>query len=128
MTRFLTIDEILYLHTMLIKRFGGLYGIRDRGLLESAVARPQMTFEGKLLYDDLYGQAAAIGHSLLLSHPFFDGNKRTAFAAMDLFFQENGKMIAADDDESEKMILNVIGHQYDEKDLAQWLLRNVDAL
>jgi len=126
--RFLTVDEILYLHTMLIRRFGGLYGVRDRGLLESAAARPLMTFDGRLLYTDIFSRAAALGHSLLISHPFFDGNKRTAFASMDLYLQENGMKMIADDDESEKMVLKVISHAYSEKDLAEWLRRNVEAI
>jgi death on curing protein len=111
---YLTVEQIIFIHNRSIEKFGGIYGIRDKGLLESAVARPMATFGGEDLYKDIYSKASALGHSILLNHPFIDGNKRTAFTSMDLFLQENGLIISADDDECEKMILNVIDRTFDD--------------
>lgn len=86
--RFLTLDEVLAIHDRLIARFGGSAGIRDRGLLESALYRPQTGY-----YDDLLGMAAAMFESLLMNHPFVDGNKRVAFFATDVFLRLNGWVI-----------------------------------
>ncbi len=121
---YLTVEQIIFIHNRSVERFGGVYGMRDRGLLESSVARPAATFGGIDLYRDIYSKTAALGHSILLNHPFIDGNKRTAFTSMDLFFQENGFIINADDDECEAMILNVINKIYDDKKLAEWLKNN----
>ncbi|MEQ8186513.1 MAG: type II toxin-antitoxin system death-on-curing family toxin [Candidatus Eremiobacterota bacterium] len=121
---YLTVEQIIFIHNRSVERFGGAYGIRDRGLLEASVARPAATFGGIDLYRDIYSKAAAPGHSILLNHPFIDGNKRTAFTSMDLFLQENGLIISADDDECEKMILNVVNKIYDDKRLAEWLKNN----
>lgn len=121
---YLTVEQIIFIHNRSIERFGGVYGIRDRGLLEASAARPMATFGTIDLYRDIYSKAAALGHSILLNHPFIDGNKRTAFTSMDLFLQENGLIISADDDECEAMILNVINKIYDDKGLAEWLKNN----
>jgi len=121
---YLTVEQVIFIHNRSLEKFGGIYGIRDKGLLESAVARPMATFGGKDLYKDFYSKASALGHSILLNHPFIDGNKRTAFTSMDLFLQENGLIINADDDECEKMILNVIDKTFDDKQLAEWLKNN----
>ncbi len=83
--QFLSLDEVLALHERLIDRFGGASGIRDRGLLESALYRPQSGY-----YDGLDQMAAALFESLLINHPFIDGNKRVAFFATDVFLRLNG--------------------------------------
>lgn len=121
---YLTVEQIIFIHNRSLARFGGIYGIRDKGLLESAVARPQASFGGKDLYKGIYSKASALFHSLLLNHPFLDGNKRTAFIAADLFLQENGFIITADDDECERIILDVINKIRNDKDLAEWLKNN----
>lgn len=82
--QFLSLDEVLALHERLIGRFGGASGIRDRGLLESALYRPQSGY-----YDGLDQMAAALFESLLINHPFIDGNKRVAFFAADVFLRLN---------------------------------------
>ncbi|MBI2338168.1 type II toxin-antitoxin system death-on-curing family toxin [Candidatus Daviesbacteria bacterium] len=74
----------------MVKRFGGSHGIRDIGLVESAVARPQATFGGKFLYISIFDKAAALLQSLLKNHPFVDGNKRTALTSAGLFLRKNG--------------------------------------
>jgi len=82
---FLTLDEVLEMHSILIKRFGGAAGVRDLGLLESALYRPQTGY-----YSTLFEMAAALFESLINNHPFIDGNKRVAFFATDVFLRMNG--------------------------------------
>lgn len=83
--QFLTLDELLALHERLIERFGGAAGVRDLGLAESALYRPQSGY-----YDDLVAMAAALFESLLMNHAFVDGNKRIAFFGTDVFLRMNG--------------------------------------
>jgi len=125
---YLSIEQVIFIHKRSIDKFGGIYGIRDKGMLEAAIARPQATFGGKDLYSDIYSKAAALGHSILLNHPFLDGNKRTAFTSMDLFLQENGLIITASDDECETLVLNVVKKTYNDRELAEWLKNNTDIL
>ncbi|MCS6903689.1 MAG: type II toxin-antitoxin system death-on-curing family toxin [Candidatus Bipolaricaulota bacterium] len=93
--RYLATDEVLLIHERILERSGGAKGIREWGLLDSAVQRPQATFGGKDLYADLFSKAAVLGHSLVLNHPFVDGNKRTAWEAMHTFIEENGYALRA---------------------------------
>lgn len=88
--RYLSVAQVLALHAMQVGRFGGGEGLRDRGGLEAAVARPQASFGGEDLYPDLPSKAAALMHSLVQSHPFVDGNKRVGAHAMLVFLAENG--------------------------------------
>lgn len=83
--QFLSLDEVLVIHQQVIQAFGGSAGIRDRGLLESALYRPQSGY-----YECLEEMAAALFESLLINHPFVDGNKRVAFFATDVFLRLNG--------------------------------------
>lgn len=83
--QFLSLDEVLEIHTVLIERFGGPPGVRDLGLLESALYRPRSGY-----YGDLVEMAAAMFESLIKNHPFVDGNKRVAFFATDVFVRLNG--------------------------------------
>ena len=89
--RFLSTDEVLEIHQRLIQHFGGPAGVRDRGLLESALYRPRSGY-----YEDLISMAAAMFESLLMNHPFVDGNKRVAFFATDVFLRLNGWYIEVD--------------------------------
>ncbi|MFN2385718.1 MAG: type II toxin-antitoxin system death-on-curing family toxin [Thermoanaerobaculia bacterium] len=81
MTFFLSIEQVLWLHQAQIETFGGSPGVRGRGSLEAAVARPAMTYGGEALYPDLAAKAAAFLHSLVMNHAFIDGNKRVGTAA-----------------------------------------------
>jgi death-on-curing protein len=83
--RFLEVDEVLALHEMQIERYGGSSGIRDRGLLESAVSMPQASFGGVFMHKDLFEMAAAYAFHIAENQPFIDGNKRTALAAALIF-------------------------------------------
>ena len=82
---YLTVADVLGMHTVLMKRFGGAMGVRDPGALEAALFRPQTGY-----YDDIVAEAAALLESLAINHPFVDGNKRVAFAAADVFLRING--------------------------------------
>jgi death-on-curing protein len=121
MTRFLTVPQILFLHTRLIDETGGSHGLRDLGLLEAAQARPQATFEGKLLYPDLFDQAAALMHSLINNHPFLDGNKRPGITAAGLFLQLNGYQLTVGNDELESFTLKVASSRLDIAEISAWL-------
>lgn len=82
---YLTVAEVLSMHSVLIRRYGGASGVRDPGALEAALFRPQTGY-----YDDIVAEAAALLESIALNHPFVDGNKRIAFAVMDVFLRING--------------------------------------
>jgi death on curing protein len=106
-TVFLTVDVVLQVHQRSIEEFGGDTGLRDRGLLESAVAMPQATFGGELLHAGLPEQAAAYYFHLCANHPFVDGNKRAAVAASELFLVLNGSELDATDEELETLTLGI---------------------
>ncbi len=89
--QFLSVDEVLEIHTALIHRFGGAEGVRDKGLLESALYRPRSGY-----YEDLVTMAGAMFESLINNHPFVDGNKRVAFFASDVFLRLNGYKVVVD--------------------------------
>src|SRR5580658_2709213 len=91
MTEYLTTADALFFHQQLIERYGGAPGVRDVGALESALHRPQTGY-----YDTLIHEAAALLESLVQNHPFVDGNKRVAFAVVDVFLRINGYSITAD--------------------------------
>lgn len=95
---YLTSAEVLLIHARLIQRTGGVSGVRDVGLMESAVARPQATFGQNDLYPDVWSKAAALMHSLIKNHPFMDGNKRTALAAAVMFLEMNGYVLTVNSD------------------------------
>ena len=111
-------DEVLLLHTDQIATFGGTAGVRDQGLLESALAQPQATFDGELLHPTLADQAAAYLYHLSRNHPFIDGNKRTAFAVMDAFIEVNGYRLILTDDEAYELTMQVAQGQLSKTDLA----------
>ncbi len=93
--QYLSSAEVLLLHARLIQRTGGSAGVRDMGLLESALARPRASFDQADLYPDLWSKAAALMHSLIKNHPFVDGNKRTALAATAILLELNGHTLTA---------------------------------
>ncbi len=88
--RFLTLSDILLIHSDQIRNYGGLTGVRDLSLLSSALAMPESSFEGKYLHDDIIVMAAAYGYHICQNHPFIDGNKRTALASALVFLDLNG--------------------------------------
>jgi len=95
--------------------------LRDRGGLESAVARPAMTFGGEDLYADVAAKAAALMHSLVMNHPFVDGNKRVGVAAAEFFLEYNGHGMDATDEELEAITLSVAEGKLEAEALAIWI-------
>lgn len=91
MTRYLTLAEVEKLHALVVQQSGGATGLRDRGGLESAMAQPQQTFGGDDFYPTLPAKAAALAHSLVMGHPFVDGNKRVGHAAMEASVGNRGE-------------------------------------
>ena len=104
---FLSVEDVLAIHRRVIEEFGGDIGLRDRGLLESAVAMPQSTFGGEDLHAGVAEKAAAYHFHLCANHPFIDGNKRVAVAASEVFLLINGLELSASDDEIEELTLDV---------------------
>jgi death-on-curing protein len=106
---FLSVDDVLVIHSRVIEEFGGDSGLRDRGLLESAVAMPHSTFDGADLHAGLAGKAAAYHFHLCANHAFVDGNKRVAAATAEFFLLINGFELSATDDEIVELTLGVAG-------------------
>ncbi len=119
--RYLSLAEVLDLHHQLIEQSGGSIGIRDLGNLESALAQPGMTFGGEDLYPTVIDKAVALGFSIIMNHPFIDGNKRTGHAAMEIFLILNGMEISASVDEQEQVILAVASGDLGREDFGEWL-------
>lgn len=107
---YLTTADVLGMHAVLIKRYGGADGIRDLGAVEAAVFRPQCGY-----YADIVQEACALLESLLINHPFMDGNKRVAFAACDVFLRINGYRIAASSEALYPLMLSWIGMEPGER-------------
>ena len=105
--KFLSLDEVLELHADQISSFGGTPGVRDEGLLESALAQPKATFGGQFLHPTISEQAAAYLYHIAMNHPFIDGNKRTAFAVMDTFLRLNGCALNLTDDRAYDLVMRV---------------------
>ncbi len=127
--RYLTLLEVLELHRQIIEQSGGALGIRDLGLLESAIAQLLMTFGGEDLYPSVIEKAVAIGFSIIMNHPFVDGNKRTGHAAMEVFLILNGMEISAgvDEQEQEQIILAVASGKIEHKTFVKWLKERTTA-
>jgi death-on-curing protein len=105
---FLTLDQVLNIHQKQILRLGGSSGIRDQGLLQSALAMPQAQFGGQFLHKDLFEMAAAYVFHLALNHPFVDGNKRVAAMAADVFLDLNGFDLSPSKEKAyEKIVLEI---------------------
>ena len=128
MTEYLSVAQILALHKDLVEDFGGSDGVRDRGSLESAAARPTATFAGEDLYPDLADKAAALMHFLVLNHPFVDGNKRIAAHAAELFVEVNGSELRAGDDELEAMTMKAAEGKVAVEALAIWFRQRLRAI
>jgi death on curing protein len=117
LTQYPTLEECLKLHEVLLKRFGGQGGVRDMGLLDSALARPRSGY-----YESLSEQAAALLQSLALNHCFVDGNKRVAFALTAIFLRINGWSLIVNAEEGEVfLIVRIIQEKADLGEIAAWL-------
>jgi death-on-curing protein len=121
---YLTCEQVLFIHSRLVAETGGSHGVRDLGLLESAVARPRATFDGKDLYPDLFMKAAVLMDSLINNHPFVHGNKRTGITAAGLFLRVNGWKLTASPENLEAVTLRVATGKMEVPNLADWLRTN----
>lgn len=119
------LNEVLNIHNILIEKFGGTKGIRDLGALESAINRPYSTFGGVDLYPSQIEKAAAIFESILINHPFLDGNKRTAYVLMKLILLEVGLDINADQDEKYNMVISASKGDIRFAEIVQWLQNRI---
>ena len=119
--RYLTLAEVLDLHRRVIEQSGGAPGVRHLGGVESAVAQPQMTFGGDELYPTIETKATALCFSLVMNHPFVDGNKRIGHAAMETFLVMNGYELVADVDDAEKVILTLAAGDRPREELQKWV-------
>lgn len=117
----LTLDETLAIHAHQIARYGGSLGIRDRTLLESALAMPRATFDGELLHSTLFEQAAAYLFHLVKKHPFIDGNKRVGLACSLAFVRLNGMRLQATDDLLVNLVLGVAQGRVSKSEVAVFL-------
>jgi death on curing protein len=120
--------QIVYLHQRITAVSGGSGGLRSKHLLESAVYRPQASFGGQDLYPDVFIKAAVLGHSLILNHPFVDGNKRIGFEAMRLTLRLNGHDVRAGANEKFNFVMAVANKEIDEHQIAEWLKKHSRAL
>lgn len=120
----ISLKEVEGIHEILIDKFGGSTGIRDRGALESAINRPYQTFDQKELYPGPVDKAAAIFESIISNHPFIDGNKRTAYVLMKLILLENGLTLYGDSDEKYRFVLSAAKGEIEFAEIREWLLKN----
>ena len=125
---YLTLEEVLLLHEISIKEFGGSRGVRDMGLFESAVMQAQQGFGGSDLYPSLADKASILAYALCKNHPFIDGNKRTAALAMLTFIDLNGYEIAVPKGEIHRVILNVADGTTSREELSHWIETNIQTL
>ena len=119
--RYLSIVEILDLHERLLASSGGAGGIRDLGRLKSCVAQPYASFGDRDLYPDIVTKAGALCYSLVMNHPFIDGNKRIGHAAMETFLILNGYEVDARIDEQERIILSIAAGKLTQDTFCNWL-------
>lgn len=125
---FIPKDIIISIHEQLIDSYGGISGIQNEGLLDSALGQPKIIFDGDYLHDSLVKMAAAYGFHLCMNHPFIDGNKRIALVAMDTFLQRNGYEISASEKEVYKVIIKLASGELTKSELTIWLENNITML
>lgn len=117
----ITIDEALRIQSILIDKFGGLSGLRDRNLLDSALSRPYQTFDDKELYATPPEKAAAILESMLINHPFLDGNKRFGYVAMRLTLMEFGMDIHANEEDKYNFVIEIAKGELKFDGILKWI-------
>lgn len=120
----ITKEIVLRLHELSIMEYGGSRGLREEGLLESALARPYQTFGGEDLYPTVYEKAAAIAESIIINHPFIDGNKRTGFLAMLAVLAEENIYLVSTKDQTYQVVIDISMGKKSTAELVQWLQLN----
>lgn len=117
----ITISEVLIIQEVLIEKFGGIKGIRDKGLLESAISRPFQTFDNKDLYSDPIQKAASLIESIIINHPFIDGNKRIGYVLMRLLLMNNGLDIKASQKGKYDFVIKIAKGQSTFINICNWI-------
>ncbi|MGH9441087.1 MAG: type II toxin-antitoxin system death-on-curing family toxin [Thermoanaerobaculia bacterium] len=125
MIRHLSVEQVLDLHERLNRVFGGAAALRDRGLLESAAARPGATFDGEDLYRDLAAKAAALLESLVVNHAFVDGNKRIGAGAAEWFLELNGARLEASDKDLLDVVMALARGELGAEQLTIWFRQRI---
>ena len=120
--------EVELLHRILINKFGGSHGLRDNSALESAITRPFQTFDGKELYPSVLEKAAALVESILINHPFIDGNKRIGYALLRLFLVQNGHDITASQDNKYEFVIDIASGILKYEGIVSWLASNTSSM
>lgn len=118
------LEDILNLHKLSIDTYGGSHGIRDSGLLESAIARPFQSFDRQDLYPSVFEKAVALAESLIINHPFVDGNKRTGTVAMIAFLRENNLSMTIDQEGLYDFIVSISTGEKKFEKIVDWLRAN----
>ena len=118
------LEDILNLHKYSIQKYGGSEGLRDSGLLESAIARPFQTFGGEDLYPSVFEKAAALGESLIINHPFIDGNKRTGAVAMSALLEDEGLIFSAEEEDFYNFVIPISTGEKKFDEIVEWLKEN----
>ncbi len=121
---YLAPEQVLFIHYRLIEETGGSHGIRDLGLLQSAVARPATTFDKNDLYPDLFSKAASLMHSIIKNHPFVDGNKRTAISTASIFLIRNNYTLTASNKELERFTMKAASENLELQEIAKWFKKH----
>ena len=122
------VKEVELLHRILIDKFGGSHGIRDNAALESAIARPFQTFDGNDLYPSVLEKAASLIESILVNHPFIDGNKRTGYTVLRLYLIQNGLDIAASQENKYEFVINIASGTLKYEGILSWLKSNTSKM
>ena len=117
---FLTLDDIIESHQNQIETYGGSHGIRDIGLLESAIAQPEASFGGQYLHADIFQMAAAYIYHLVMNHPFVDGNKRVGLEAALIFLEIDNENLKASDQELVDLVLKTTAGQVGKREIAEF--------
>ena len=126
--RFIPDEMVPIIHADLIHRYGGHPGLRDTHLLASALAQPKMTSGGKFLNRSIFDKAAAYGFHVCKNHPFIDGNKRLAFALMDIFLLKNGWEMNAPEEKAYATMIDLTIGRLTKAQLSVWLRRNTSRI
>lgn len=120
----ITLSEVEEIHKTLIETFGGANGTRDVFALESAIGRPYQTFDNTELHPTALHKAAALIESILINHPFIDGNKRTGYVLARILLIENGFDIRASQEEKYKWVISIASGQIKFEEIIEWLNRH----
>lgn len=124
MIKFLDKQTIVAFHQDQIETYGGSSGIRDEGLLDSAIAQPHASFDGEYIHENIFEMAAAYGFHICQNHPFYDGNKRTALIAMYTFLFVNGYRLEADKKSLFAIVVDLASGKVEKKELATYLKKH----